>query len=87
MAAPADVRAIQRFLRSRGWRRWLGSWWYKPLPGWERHGGPAQSQRLYGTGSAFEEERLRVWGQEPGERRAPTKPTNVASDSPGPRAG
>jgi hypothetical protein len=51
------MRGIVQFLRSRGWKRYLGSWWYKPMPGWDC---PIPGQEIYGTASAFAEERLRL---------------------------
>ncbi len=38
------VKEIRRFLALRGWRRY-GSWWYKPLPQWDR---PALGQEIFG---------------------------------------
>ncbi len=53
---------IHAFLLSRGWRRWLGSWWYKPLPGWG--GEVAPNQELFGVARAFAMERLRLVEEE-----------------------
>jgi hypothetical protein len=47
------IKQMHRFLKSRGWRRYLVSWWYKPLPGWR---GPSFCQELFGTAAAFEME-------------------------------
>jgi hypothetical protein len=47
------------FLLSRGWRRYLGSWWYRPLPGLDRL---TPGQELFGTARAFALEKLRVAG-------------------------
>jgi hypothetical protein len=57
-----EVRALHRFLRSRGWKQYFGMYlWYKPVPGAYRNL-PLMGQRLYGSMHAFNEERLRVDG-------------------------
>jgi hypothetical protein len=48
-----------QFLLSRGWKRHLASWWFKPLPGW---GGrlAVNGQQVFHASRAFEMERLRL---------------------------
>lgn len=51
---------IREFLRSRGWRRYLGGpLWFKQLPGWPE-GRPAFNQELHCLMTAFSKERLHL---------------------------
>lgn len=45
---------MQRFLRERGWKKHMGTWWYKPLP--ESDGALWPNQRIFCTRSAVEAE-------------------------------
>lgn len=47
--------SIGQWLRQRGWKTYLGTWWFKPLPGWG--GRIAPGQEIYGQSRAYEIER------------------------------
>jgi hypothetical protein len=60
----------RQFILSRGWKPYLGSWWYKPLPGW--NGDIAPNQEIFGIARAFASEQFRVDGEPPPD--PPPKP-------------